>query len=476
MLVSAEPLRLALPMLVAIAASLLQAAATLPAPEFHERPCRAGIMAGARCAIVRVLENRALGRGRTIDLNLVLLPSLGPATLPPIFDIDGGPGLPATKNFQFYATEGAAYRQGRDIVLVDQRGTGGSNPLACPDLAATPPNAPMLPVDQVARCRLRLETAADLTLYGTAEAVADLDSVRRALGYDRIDLVALSYGTTVALRYIAAFPERVRAAVLMGTAPPEAMPPRHHAPAGERALTLLFEDCAADLACRSAFSNPAGDLAQALERIGSGSDPVPAEIFMERLRSLMYQPSGARRVPFIVNRAAQGDFAPYLEATRPGPPSPLADGMFLSVTCAESFGQMDFDEAVRAARSTRFGDYRLQRQRAACDQWPRPFSSAAAPPTRARSNDIPMLLVSGRLDPVTPPEWADSVAADFTRSRHLVIADGGHVLDGLAAIECLDGLILQFLATGDAAGLDATCLATMRAPPFVTGDAPAASH
>ena len=94
-----------------------------------------------------VLENRALGRGRTIDLNLVLLPSLGPATLPPIFDIDGGPGLPATKNFQFYATEGAAYRQGRDIVLVDQRGTGGSNPLACPDLAATPPNAPMLPVD-----------------------------------------------------------------------------------------------------------------------------------------------------------------------------------------------------------------------------------------------------------------------------------------------------------------------------------------
>lgn len=455
--------------LSAIVATMLTAASP-PSFVFEERACTAAELRGrARCGTVAVPENHDRSGGRTIALNVVVLPALADdADLPPLFDIDGGPGLPATKNAGFYLQFGEAYRARRDVVMIDQRGTGGSNPLACPELAA-PERADeeMLPVAAVDRCRAALETHADLRRYGTREAVADLDAVRRALGHERIDLFALSYGTTVALRYLANHPGRVRAAVLMGVAPPSAMPPRHHAMAGDRALRLLFADCAADPSCNARFPDPGADLERARARLAA--TPVPTdEWFMERLRSLMYQPTGARRIPWIVNRAATGDLGPFRAATRPGGPSLLADGMFLSVTCAESFGLMDYEQAAAAARRTPFGDYRLRRQRAACAHWPRgaPASDHLAP---VRS-DAAILLVSGRLDPVTPPEWADEVARNLPNARHLVIPHGGHIFDGLSNVECFDGLVLRFFETADAAALDPSCLARMEPPPFATGD------
>lgn len=178
------------------------------APSFVEKPCADARLAGAaRCGMVRVPEDRSRGGGRSIDLRVMVLPATGPRRFPPLFDINGGPGLPASTSAGFYLTAGTGYRAGRDIVLVDQRGTGGSNPLYCPELSA-PETAyrPLYPEAAVATCRKRLELKADLTRYGTADAVADLDAVRAALGYERVDLFGLSYGTTVALRYLATIP------------------------------------------------------------------------------------------------------------------------------------------------------------------------------------------------------------------------------------------------------------------------------
>lgn len=456
-------------MFLIAATMLLQLAAE---PAFLERPCAdARLAETARCGVVRVLEDRDKPNGRRIDLNVVILSSLaGRRELPPLFDLAGGPGLPATISAGFYLGDGAAYRARRDIVLVDQRGTGGSNPLACPELAAPEgAYAPMLPVEAVIRCRDALESRADLAHYGTRDAVADLEAVRQALGEERIDLFALSYGTTVALRYMHAYPGRVRAAVLMGTAPADTMPPRHHATAGERALTLLYEDCAADMDCRTAFPDPAADLRRALVRLPQLPGAPAPEVFMEKLRALMYMPAGARQVPWIVSRAAEGDLEPFYTGTRPRGPSPIADGMFMAVTCSESFGLMDYDQAAAAARATRFGDYRLRRQRAACAVWPR---GAPAPDHLAPvRSDTPVLLISGRLDPVTPPELADAVARHLSNRRHLVIADGGHIIDGLANVDCIDGLILRFLDRDDPQALDAGCLATVQAPRFTTSTA-----
>ena len=450
--------------------ALMAAIAATTQPVFIDRPCADQSLAKiARCGSVEVSEDRALPGGRRIRLNVILFQATSPKPhLPPLFDIDGGPGLPVTKNAGFYATDGAAYRARRDIVMIDQRGTGGSSPLACPELG-TPETAyrPMFPVDAVTRCRNALETTADLTRYLTHDAVTDLDSVRAALGYDRIDLFGLSYGTTVALRYLATHPTRVRAAVLMGVAPPTAMPPASHATAAERAIRLLFAECEADAACSKAF-RPAEDFDRALAMLRTGKAKLSPEIFAEKIRSMMYQPATARRIPWIVHRAAIGDLEPFYEATRPRGPSPFFDGMFLSVTCSEGLALMDYEAAAKAARATRFGDYRLRRQRAACAAWT--VGKAAPDFLKPVDSSAAVLLVSGGLDPVTPPDWAETVARSLPRARHFVIPASGHVFDGLSGIDtCFDPLVLKFLETADLAALDATCLSTMRAPPFKTG-------
>lgn len=341
-------------------------------PVFVEKPCVDSTLAKvARCGSVEVPENRATPGGRRIALNLIILKATsGKPDLPPVFDIDGGPGLAVTKNAGFYATDGAAYRARREIVMIDQRGTGGSNRLSCPELEA-PEGAylPMLPVDAVKRCRDSLKAKADLRHYLTADAVADLEAVRIALGYGKIDLAGLSYGTTVALRYMATYPDQVRAALLMGVAPPTAMPPALHAPAAENAFRLLDAQCEADASCGKAF-DPLADMDRAMAGLKARNADLAPEIFAEKIRSMMYQPATARSIPWIVHRAAAGDLTPFTAATKPSGPSPFADGMFLSVTCSEGLALMDYDNAARAARRTRFGDYRLRRQRAACGAWP----------------------------------------------------------------------------------------------------------
>lgn len=284
-------------------------------PQFTPHPCAAELAAaGARCGTVTVPENRAHPERRSIGLNLIVLPATAERRLPPVFDIEGGPGLADTKNVGFYVTDGSAYREHRDVVLLDQRGTGKSHPLSCPELS-NPGYQPLYPAAAVTRCRRSLEADADLTQYGTAAAVEDLDAVRAALGYDQLDLYGQSYGTTLILRYLATYPKRVHAAMMMSVAPPSKMPPRYHAATADQALRLLSAECAADPACKAAF-DPAADLRRALAKLPSIAGAPPREIFLEKLRSLMYLPMTAFQLPQLIHRAADGDLAPFFALTK----------------------------------------------------------------------------------------------------------------------------------------------------------------
>ena len=437
-------------------------ASTLPAPmppRFEPTACRAPeAVPNAICGTVRVPENRSRPGGRRIGLKVVVLKPKAPARHPALFDIDGGPGLPSTKNLGFYAGNGVSNE--RDVVMVDQRGTGGSNGLMCPKLSAVPNTEPMLPPGLVADCLKSLSRQADVRFYGTADAAADLDAVRRALGYRQIDLIGLSYGTTVALAYLRDYPTRVRAAVLMGVAPPQAMPPRAHATAAQRALDLALADCAASPACHARFPNLGATLAAAKAR-----HPRP-ELLMERFRTLLYTPQGRANLPLAITGAAAGSTQGLFGGAPPGGPL-YADGMFLAVTCGESFALMDYAANAAAARNTQFGDYRLRAQRAACAGWPpvRLSPNHLKLPTRT---EAAVLLISGEMDPVTPPEWADTVAKAMKHARHVVIPGGGHVHDGLANSEsCLDTLTNPFLDHGDLAKVDVSCVAGMKAPDYV---------
>ena len=434
---------------------------------------------------LRVYENRRTRTGRTIDLNVVVVPALDQTDVrEPFFELAGGPGIAATGMAEAYANDLKDYRRHRDVVLVDQRGTGESNPLA----AAHDPSPAaylreMYPVDYVQTLRRQLAEKADLTQYTTAIAMDDLDDVRAWLGYGKINLFGFSYGSRAAMVYLRQHPEHVRSVILMGVSPTFQHLPLYHARDGQRALNLLLDECAQDPKVAQAFPKIRDDLAQL--RANLGREPVHAryvsadgltdvmveiqrDILMETLRTLLYTVDGGRRIPLIIHEAAAGNFAPYLRATIPADrskPDFIADGLYLCVTAAEDTPFIDPGMAEKLNAGNVFGNYRVFQQARACRLWPRgELPAGYGDPVKS---DVPVLIVSGLMDPVTPPEWAEEVARHLPNSRHVILRHGAHLPFALAHMEKLDALFLEFLATADARHLDTSGLEQMLPPPFV---------
>ena len=439
-----------------------------------------------QCGKLTVFEDRRARSGRTIDLNVVVLPALDQGhKLAPLFDLAGGPGIASTTSANLYATFLKEYRRHRDVVLVDQRGTGDSNPLNCAH--ETDPQYflnEMYPVDYVRDCRRQLESHADLTQYTTPIAMDDLDDVRAWLGYGRIDLFGLSYGTRAALVYMRQHPDRVGKVVLMGVTPTDHKMPLYHARDGQRAMNLVLEECAADQACNQAFPNIKRELTELLGSLErhpaqvkyslpeSGKAvtvTIAGQVFAEKLRSALYTPAGARKLPLLIHRAAQGDFSPFLNMVIPvqrSQPDFIADGMYLSVTCNEDTQQINAKAAAAMNRGNLFDNYRVAQQLRACRLWPTArLTSGYSQPVFSKA---PVLILSGYMDPVTPPAWAEGVASHLPNSRLVAIRHHAHVPQGLSHIECLDKVILEFLDKGDVKSLDANCVDGMLPPPFST--------
>jgi pimeloyl-ACP methyl ester carboxylesterase len=449
------------------------------------KPCRlAGVDEELFCGKLTVFENRETRTGRTIDLNIVVLPAFDQKTkAEPLFDFAGGPGASSTAAADFYAGPGKIYRQRHDVVCVDQRGTGKSNLLAIPR-EKTPQYylSEMYPVDYVREMRHALEPRADLTKYTTSIAMDDLDDVRAWLGYDKINLLGGSYGTRAELVYMRQHPDHVRSAALLAVAPTDLKMPLHHAESGARAMDLLLSECEQDAACRAAFPNIRDDwnnvLAQLekqparVEYSASGRNaPTRVEIrrgvFGEKVRTWMYGRDKAARIPTIVHHAANGDFAPFLkEAIAPSIPDFVADGMYLSVTCAEDVPFISPEEAAKLTTDNPFGDYRVFQQTRACGMWPRgEIPADFLEPVRSNA---PVLIFSGNLDPVTPPSYGEAVASHLPNSRHVVIPEGGHGVDGFTDPGCIDRITIEFLDKGGAKNIDVSCVERMAPPPFVT--------
>jgi pimeloyl-ACP methyl ester carboxylesterase len=434
------------------------------------------------CGQLTVFENRVTRAGRTIELNVVVLPAFDQkAKAEPLFDLAGGPGAAATEGARFYAGPGNEYRRRRDVVLVDQRGTGKSNPLSLPG-KKTPQDflSEMYPVEYVKRLRQTLERRADLTQYTTSIAMDDLDDVRAWLGYDRINLIGSSYGTRAALVYLRRHPERVRTVTLIGVAPTYLKMPMYHAQAAARAMELLLQQCEQDAQCHETFPLIRDDWTSVLSQLGreaarvkysppDKSAPVMLEvqrdIFAEKIRTWMYGREQASRIPLIIHHAAKGDFAPFLrEAIRPSIPDFIADGMYLSVTCAEDVPFINQEEAAKLNASNPFGNYRVFQQTRACSMWPQGKIPSDFP--EPVSSNVPILIFSGNTDPVTPPQRGEEVARYLPNSRHLIVPHAGHGFDGLAEPECADRIIMEFLEKGDAKDLDVGCVERMVPPPF----------
>jgi pimeloyl-ACP methyl ester carboxylesterase len=438
------------------------------------------------CGELTVFENRQTRVGRTIGLNVVVLPAFDQKTkAEPLFDLAGGPGAASTDAVNFYAKDGRDYRRRHDVVLVDQRGTGKSNGLKAKTREKRPQDflTEMYPVNYVKNFLQILEQRADLTQYTTSIATDDLDDVRAWLGYNQINLIGLSYGTRAALVYMRQHPDRVCTATLIGVAPTYLKMPMYHAQAAARAMDLLLQECEQDVQCHEAFPEIRDDWTNVLAQLeresarvqyspSDKSNPVMLEVqrgvFAEKIRTWMYGRDQASRIPLIIHQAAHGDFGPFLrEAIGPSIPDFIADGMYLSVTCAEDVPFIDQTEAAKLNAGNPFGNYRVFQQTRACSMWPE--GQIPADFREPISSNIPVLIFSGNVDPVTPPQRGEEVARYLPNSRHVVIPQAGHGVDGLTEPECVDRIIMEFMEKGEAKNLDVGCVERMAPPPFVTG-------
>jgi pimeloyl-ACP methyl ester carboxylesterase len=307
--------------------------------------------------------------------------------------------------------------------------------------------------------------------------------VRAWLGYDRINLFGLSYGTRAALVYLRQHPEHVRTITLVGVAPTYLRMPMYHAQAAERGMNLLLDQCEHDAKCCEAFPQIRDDWMKVLTNLqaerarvqhdpsGDKRSPVTVEIkrdvFAEKIRNFLYGRDKASQVPLIVHEAANGNFAPFLrQAIGPSIPDMIADGMYLCVTCAEDIPFIDQAEAAKMNADNPFGNYRVIQQTRACGMWPRgDIPADFREPVRA---SVPALIFSGNFDPVTPPQRGEEVARYLSNNRHVIVPQAAHGIDGLTNADCLDKIILEFIERADAKDLDVSCVDRMAPPPFAT--------
>ena len=439
----------------------------------------------ARCGTLEVWENREARSGRRIPIKVVVFPAKTAKPAPdPLFVIAGGPGQSATEFAAVLMRDFAFAHANRDIVFVDQRGTGGSNALHCSlgesfnDIVQSVAIGVDADLPAVARCRYELEHRADLRLYTTPLAVEDLDEVRAALGYERINLFGVSYGTRVALVYIRQFPKRVRSAILRALAPIDLRLPLTVVADSERALNRLLGACDGDPACRTAYPTLEESLKDVITRLRQepvvvrAIDPrtatshdvrVDHQVFGTTIFFLLFTTEWSKDIPRIIHAAAQGDYSP-LAAVLPLnvlTAAPVHWGMRRSVLCSEDVVLTTAEEVRRASEASVVGDASNVGLLTSCGEWP----TATLPRSYFDPvhSTVPILALSGVEDPVLPPHRAEAALRMLPNATHLVMPGTAH---GPNFPGCARELAAQFLDSGHGKDLNTSCVLDLQRPRF----------
>lgn len=472
---------------VLLLAACAPAAQARPLGKLDFKPCAlsaplSGSVVQAQCTTLAVPEDPKAPNGRKIDLRIGWIPAgRDDAAEPdPVFMLAGGPGQSALDSYPQVQPAFAEVVKKRNVILVDQRGTGGSNPLQCPNPSeGMDPDSPQAAGDYARQCMAKLEKKADLRFYTTGEAIADLDTVRQAIGADKIDLVGVSYGTRVAQQYAATYPQHTRAVVLDGVAPNSLVLGNEFAVNLEHALDLQFGRCAKDAACTRKLGDPRQRLNALMKTLKDTPptvtfrDPATGVSKQETLhagdvavlvRMSAYLPLMTATLPLQFSEAAQGRYD-TLAATANMIGSSLADamamGMQLSVICAEDGSELKADPSQEGSL---LGNAIVEGLKAQCEVWPK--GTRAASFRKPLSTNVPTLLLSGEFDPVTPPRYGDEVAKSLPNARHLVLRGQGH---NVIAVGCTPQLLGKFLDGLNPKALDAKCLDKLTVTPPFTG-------
>ena len=444
-------------------------------PRIQLAPCKVGIYR-ALCGSLQVYENRATHRGRTIELNIVVIKAQSEAPAPdPIFYLAGGPGVAATEDAlnTMQVLGSANYK--RDLVFVDQRGTGNSNKLVCPQSID-----PTRQVEELRACVANL--GSDPSAYTTAWAMDDVDDVRAALGYDRINLYGGSYGATAAQVYILRHESHVRAAALDGISLLDVPMFERYPISSQEALELMFSRCEADAACHSAFPDLGQEFAGALALLNRAPIPQPindpstgqpvlltTEIFRTTVHKALVSTQTAALAPLFIHLIYLEDWnglaiflAPFMS---PASETPQWNLMNLTIVCNEDWAKIRPEETqgLSAGSYLKYADVRaLTVPEEICAAMPRPQAKALYGPVKRSM--VPMILVNGEVDPQDPPENVAGAKQRYPNSLNLIAPGQAHSYTG---ISCRASIIADFMERGSVAGLNTDCLKVVQLPAFV---------
>lgn len=439
---------------------------------FTLQPCTVGRGVAAECGTLTVPENRSIRGGRTIPINIIVLRASTGRVKHALFLLAGGPGQGSTSMTGTGSGWMQPLRSEMDMVLMDQRGTGGSNGLPCEtDISANPAAAfgHVRDPELIKRCVAALQPKADLTQYTTDIAVEDMEELRVRLGYDKISLYGGSYGTRIAQAYLRRHPDRTRAVVIDGVLPFDVGGPLSYAKSLDGSIDRMLANCRNAAACQQANPDLSADLAAILKRFDQG--PVAASVsaasgtsvtvrmtrgdFLYAVRGILYGASAPAELPaMITSAAASGDLSPFAQrywSRAVSMSRSIAYGMHLAVLCPEDVNVLTDAQVAEATRGTRIGTYIVDEYRTGCGLLPKARVAADfRTPVTAR---VPVLLVSGKYDPVTPPEFGDRIAKSLPVARHIVVQNSGHG----SASACPRAAVLHLLKTGTFDGMPEVC-------------------
>ncbi|MEO6172943.1 MAG: alpha/beta hydrolase [Arenimonas sp.] len=457
------------------------------------KPCslplpQTSVTVSAQCTSLRVAENPADPKGRQIELALAWLPAKGDAQPDPVFMIAGGPGQSALESYPSLHPAFADVIKKRNIVLVDQRGTGKSHPLICKDASgknaiAEEETMSSMDLNQAKlfakKCADELGKTSDPRFYSTGYAIGDLELVRGKIGAEKINLYGISYGTRVAQQYAKRYPQHTRTIVLDGVVPNSLVLGAEHSINLENALNLQFARCTADKICHQRFGNPRQSLDALRARLEKApmlvnyNDPMSGEAKHDKLdsgslsmvaRMYAYSPLTASMLPLLLTQASQGNGGPLLAQAQMMNQSlgdAITAGMQLSVVCSEDVEEL---KENATSKNTLIGNSMISFMKAQCEAWP--HSKRAADFRTPLKGNVPVLLLSGEFDPVTPPRYGAAVAKFLPNSKHVIVKGQGH---NVMPVGCGPKIFARFIDSADAKKLDTHCLDTLAYVPPFTG-------
>ncbi|MCH7537143.1 MAG: alpha/beta hydrolase [Proteobacteria bacterium] len=472
--------------LAAVLFTSLLAAGAANAASLELTDCRISAGPGApsikaRCGtMTRRLDPTGSVAGE-IELRVAVVPALNLTPEPdPVVPIAGGPGQGSVQFYTTYSSAFEAVRRNRDILLVDQRGTGESSPMDCPvdDKLLAGQYSTELTIEYARAC---LDTLPhDPRFFTTSVAVTDLEAVREALGYAKLNLYGVSYGTRVAQHFARRYPRSTRTIVIDGVVPPQIALGPEIATESQKAVDNILARCRADSACNERFPN----IGETFTRVVALLTKAPATISVPdpstgrpeeidfgnielavAIRLLAYHPNSMALLPLLINEAGQGNYVPLasqFQMTTLALTDALSLGMHNSVMCTEDIPFIDKTTIdYGAVVASYMGPMQLDALDALCSVWPAgPIDPDFKVPL---ATDLPVLLLSGDADPITPPRYAEMAAVNFSNARHLIGKHQGH---GQLAVGCTRRLVAAFIDTADPDGLDVDCLERSFVMPF----------